>query len=85
MSVLKDSNDQPRTITADDRLKVIGLCVLAGEANRELKRIERAIASVVGEKPDEYGYYGHVGDVVIEENPNADALLRNLKITVEDS
>lgn len=76
------SDENKRTISQDDHLKLVGLLTLAREHNRALKSIERAAAGLLGEKDEESsGYFGHVSDAVYSDY-DAAGLLRRLEIEV---
>jgi hypothetical protein len=72
---------ETRVISREDYYKIHGLIGLAKEHNAAVKVIERAMAAIVGEEDDGYGF-GHVSDVVYDANANADNLLRSFGIEV---
>jgi hypothetical protein len=69
---------QKVTVTAHERLQVIGLLVLAERHNKALRDIEAAVMSITGET--EQG--GHSTDAVYSDY-DADDLFGRLGITVE--
>lgn len=74
-------------ISYDDYLKLKGLFTLAADHNRALRDIGRAAAMITGELDEsetpDYEYYGHTSDEIIKNQPDADDLLRRLKVRVE--
>jgi hypothetical protein len=70
-------------ISRNEYLQLVGLLVLAKRHNDALDEIVRAAAEITGES-DEYGGFGLTGDVAYGHDPDADALLRHLEITVRD-
>jgi hypothetical protein len=76
----------PKTITADQRLQLIGLLALAREHNKMLKDIERAAYSITDER-DREGRpetCGHTSDAIFCDYA-VDDLLSRLEIAVEPS
>ncbi len=65
------------TITANERLQLMGLLVLAKRHNAALKDIERAALAITGEDD-----LGHTSDGLYCDY-EADEILRRLNITVE--
>lgn len=70
-----------RTITEDQRLQAIGLITLAAEVNAEYRRLTIALAGVVGEPADKYGWYGLVDDAISEagDRPAVQTVTRLLR------
>jgi hypothetical protein len=81
---MKENPMVKTTITASERLQLIGLLTLAASHNQALRDIERAACGLVGVEPDGSGYTGHVSDYVFgsPERGGADGLLARLEITV---
>ena len=71
-----------RVISHEDFLRAEGLLTLARDHNAALKAITKALAEVVREVPDDYGYYGHVDDAVIE-GYRAETLVHKLGVNVD--
>lgn len=72
----------------DDYLRALGLLTLISDANREVERLERSLANLLGAGEDPYGAFGHVSDTVhseIYKDPPRvalDDLLRKLGLEV---
>lgn len=64
-------------------LQLLGLKVLARQVNQRRDELERAAAELVGEQDDGGGYYGHASDFIMDDNTDADAMLRKMKIEVK--
>lgn len=73
-----------RTITHDDHLRLLGLALLLDESMRQQQQLKEAVAGIVGEKPDDHGFYGHVDDWAYSLNKRDPRdLLSSLGIEVE--
>ncbi|NOQ49423.1 MAG: hypothetical protein GQ553_01990 [Nitrosomonadaceae bacterium] len=73
-----------KTITKATYLQLLGLFVLHKKAEAHRFAIEKAIAELVDEKPDEGGtYHGHVSDSLFE-NASVEDMLFKLEIKMED-
>jgi hypothetical protein len=77
-----------RTISAGQRVALIGLVTIAARLNAEVERVVRTAAELTGEPDHGYGYFGLITDLVMEASAVAaeaqvDRLLTNMKIVVE--
>lgn len=64
-------------------LQLLGLKVLARQINARRDEMERAAAELVGAPDEGGGYYGHASDFIMDDNTDADSMLRKLKIEVK--
>lgn len=83
-------SDQAKTITYGDYLRLLGLAVLAKQAQATVISLGWAIQDIVHEArgnftvPNGPAYEGgHIGDFVNSPDPNVDELLRKLGIQVQ--
>ena len=72
--------NEPRLISQNDYLKLIGLLSLGEHHQDRVRDIERCVAELLRE-PDDNGYFGHVSDSVVE-GYSATKLLRLLQIEI---
>ena len=74
-----------KTITRSTYLQLLGLFVLHEKAEAHRFAIEKAVADLVGENPDEDGgtYHGHVSDSLFD-NRGVDDMLWRLEIKVKE-
>lgn len=71
------------TITANERLQLIGLLTVAESQMKQLEATEKAAGELLGAK-DDSGYYGHVSDAIYDNGRrDADGLLERMGISVE--
>jgi hypothetical protein len=69
---------EKKTVTKAERLQLVGLLALAKQHNEFLRQILSAAMEITGEEDDA----GHTSDAVYSDY-SADALLRNMGITVK--
>jgi hypothetical protein len=72
------------TITRKDHLALVGLCELARRHNASLRAILAAAEEITGEDEGEHPGSGHCSDAVWNDEPDADAILDKLGITVAE-
>ena len=70
---------EPRLISHNDYLKLIGLLSLGEHHNSRVREIERCMAELLRESDDGSGYFGHVSDAICSDY-SARELLRRLEI-----
>lgn len=73
------------SITAAQHQQLLGLFELHRRALDEQRRIEAAVAEIVGQEDEGYGYYGLATDELSEQQPSVNRLLERLEIVVLDS
>lgn len=70
-----------KTITANQRLQLIGLLTLAEKHSKALEDIKASASEITGEALDACG---HTSDAIYDDGSrDADTLLKKLDITVE--
>jgi hypothetical protein len=68
-------------ISRSEYLQLVGLLTLAKRHTAALRDLERAAAEITGDR-EEYGSFGLTSDVLYQDDPDADDLLRRCGITV---
>lgn len=73
------------TISTKERLQLIGLLALAERYAKQEKQVEEAIGDLLGDPREDDSINGHISDAMYDAGRrDADALLKRLKIAVED-
>lgn len=84
----KEMDNERKTISHDDYLKLLGLALIIKQHQAALVQLGYAVNSIVNEKTDyesgngPYWDGGHVGEFVCDKEPDASDLLRKLEIDV---
>lgn len=75
---------EPRTISSDDHLRMVGLITVGTDLRAQVDRVENSLGKLLEGEPDEYGHYDWAGEL-LWGGRSLGEILKILNITVQDN